>query len=64
MYDENALSNDIVSTGQQALNAVKSSLSIAQTINNLVGTPNQEVSLLETTETSSVFIGQIKNSFL
>ena len=50
MYDENALSNDIVSTGQQALNAVKSSLSIAQTINNLVGTPNQEVSLLETTK--------------
>ena len=58
MYDENALSNDIVSTGQQALNAVKSSLSIAQTINNLVGTPNQEVSLLETTDTSFVFTGQ------
>lgn len=58
MYDENALSNDIISTGQQAVNAVKSSLSIAQTVKNLAESLNQDVSLLEKTDTSFVFTGQ------
>lgn len=57
MYDENDLYNELVGTGQKALNSTKSAVSLVQYLNNISG--GKEVSsLLTGSDTSFVFTGQ------